>query len=296
MNGFIIVDKPQNYTSRDIVNIVSKKLNTRKIGHTGTLDPIATGVLVLCIGGTTNLAEIMTSDEKEYIAEITLGYETDTLDSTGKILNKNYTYKSKEEIINALKKYNTEYMQQVPLYSAVKVNGERLYDYAFNNETPKEIPSRLVNIKKLELISDIEYTKDTIIFKIRCVVSKGTYIRSLIRDIAKELNTIGVMSSLRRTRQGNFKIEDAITISDINNGNIKIHDIMEALTKYKTYEMDENLYFKVKNGSPLENIYIKDDDYVLFTYNKKPIYLYKKSTEDKTIIKPWKIFNYNITR
>ena len=104
MNGFIIVDKPQNYTSRDIVNIVSKKLNTRKIGHTGTLDPIATGVLVLCIGGTTNLVEIMTSDEKEYIAEITLGYETDTLDSTGKILNKNYTYKSKEEIINALKK------------------------------------------------------------------------------------------------------------------------------------------------------------------------------------------------
>ena len=296
MNGFIIVDKPQNYTSRDIVNIVSKKLNTRKIGHTGTLDPIATGVLVLCIGGTTNLVEIMTSDEKEYIAEITLGYETDTLDSTGKILNKNYTYKSKEEIINALKKYNTEYMQQVPLYSAVKVNGERLYDYAFNNETPKEIPSRLVNIKKLELISDIEYTKDTIIFKIRCVVSKGTYIRSLIRDIAKELNTIGVMSSLRRTRQGNFKIGDAITISDINNGNIKVHDIMEALTKYKTYEMDENLYFKVKNGSPLENIYIKDDDYVLFTYNKKPIYLYKKSTEDKTIIKPWKIFNYNITR
>ena len=296
MNGFIIVDKPQNYTSRDIVNIVSKKLNTRKIGHTGTLDPIATGVLVLCIGGTTNLVEIMTSNEKEYIAEITLGYETDTLDSTGKILNKNYTYKSKEEIINALKKYNTEYMQQVPLYSAVKVNGERLYDYAFNNETPKEIPSRLVNIKKLELISDIEYTKDTIIFKIRCVVSKGTYIRSLIRDIAKELNTIGVMSSLRRTRQGNFKIGDAITISDINNGNIKIHDIMEALTKYKTYEMDENLYFKVKNGSPLENIYIKDDDYVLFTYNKKPIYLYKKSTEDKTIIKPWKIFNYNITR
>ena len=242
MNGFIIVDKPQNYTSRDIVNIVSKKLNTRKIGHTGTLDPIATGVLVLCIGGTTNLVEIMTSDEKEYIAEITLGYETDTLDSTGKILNKNYTYKSKEEIINALKKYNTEYMQQVPLYSAVKVNGERLYDYAFNNETPKEIPSRLVNIKKLELISDIEYTKDTIIFKIRCVVSKGTYIRSLIRDIAKELNTIGVMSSLRRTRQGNFKIGDAITISDINNGNIKVHDIMEALTKYKTYEMDENLY------------------------------------------------------
>lgn len=296
MNGFIIVDKPQNYTSRDIVNIVSKKLNTRKIGHTGTLDPIATGVLVLCIGGTTNLVEIMTSDEKEYIAEITLGYETDTLDSTGKILNKNYTYKSKEEIINALKKYNTEYIQQVPLYSAVKVNGERLYDYAFNNETPKEIPSRLVNIKKLELISDIEYTKDTIIFKIRCVVSKGTYIRSLTRDIAKELNTIGVMSSLRRTRQGNFKIEDAITISDINNGNIKVHDIMEALTKYKTYEMDENLYFKVKNGSPLENIYIKDDDYVLFTYNKKPIYLYKKSTEDKTIIKPWKIFNYNITR
>lgn len=296
MNGFIIVDKPQKYTSRDIVNIVSKKLNTRKIGHTGTLDPIATGVLVLCIGGTTNLVEIMTSDEKEYIAEITLGYETDTLDSTGKILNKNYTYKSKEEIINALKKYNTEYMQQVPLYSAVKVNGERLYDYAFNNENPKEIPFRLVNIKKLELISDIEYTKDTIIFKIRCVVSKGTYIRSLIRDIAKELNTIGVMSSLRRTRQGNFKIEDAITISDINNGNIKVHDIMEALTKYKTYEMDENLYFKVKNGSPLENIYIKDDDYVLFTYNKKPIYLYKKSTEDKTIIKPWKIFNYNITR
>ena len=289
MHGILIIDKEKGYTSRDVVNIVSKKLNTRKIGHTGTLDPIATGVLVLCIGDATKVVELLTSDDKEYIAEVTLGIETNTLDITGEVINKIDKYISKEEIKKVLENYNKEYMQEVPLYSAIRVNGERLYDYAFDNVKekvlPDELPKRKVKIENIKLVSDIEYIDSLIKFSFSCKVSKGTYIRSLIRDIAHSLNTIGVMSNLRRTRQGNFKIEDAIKIDELKE-NIKLTKMIDVLTKYKRIDMDSNLYFKVNNGQVLENRY--DEDEILFVYNNEPIFLYKKDEKDSSKIRPWK--------
>ena len=166
MNGILLVNKEKNYTSRDIVNIVSKKLKTRKVGHTGTLDPLATGVLVLCIGNATKLVEILTSTEKEYEAEIILGIKTDTLDITGNILKEENTFKTKEEIESVLQKMTKKYEQTVPIYSAVKINGKKLYEYARNNEEI-ELPKRMVEIKKLELINDIKYIEGKTIFKIR---------------------------------------------------------------------------------------------------------------------------------
>lgn len=287
MNGIVLINKEKNCTSRDVVNQVSKILKTKKIGHTGTLDPIATGVLVLCIGKATKLVEVITSYDKEYEAEVILGIKTDTKDITGKILKEEKAIISKENIEECLKKMIGTYNQTVPIYSAVKINGKKLYEYARNNEEI-ELPKRKVTIKELKLISDITYEKEKTKFKIKCHVSKGTYIRSLIEDIATNLNTIGTMKNLKRTKQGNFQIANANTIQDIENNKFKIYPIEEILEKFYKIEMTDDLYFKIKNGSIIKNNY--NHDIVAFTKNDKVIAIYKEYSKDKTLLKPWKMF------
>ena len=287
MNGIVLINKEKNCTSRDVVNQVSKILKTKKIGHTGTLDPIATGVLVLCIGKATKLVEVITSYDKEYEAEVILGIKTDTKDITGKILKEEKAIISKENIEECLKKMIGTYNQTVPIYSAVKINGKKLYEYARNNEEI-ELPKRKVTIKELKLISDITYEKEKTKFKIKCHVSKGTYIRSLIEDIATNLNTIGTMENLKRTKQGNFQIASANTIQDIENNKFKIYSIEEILEKFYKIEMTDDLYFKIKNGSIIKNNY--NHDIVAFTKNDKVIAIYKEYSKDKTLLKPWKMF------
>jgi tRNA pseudouridine55 synthase len=287
MDGIVLINKEKNCTSRDVVNQVSKILKTKKIGHTGTLDPIATGVLVLCIGKATKLVEVITSYDKEYEAEVILGIKTDTKDITGKILKEEKAIISKENIEECLKKMIGTYNQTVPIYSAVKINGKKLYEYARNNEEI-ELPKRKVTIKELKLISDITYEKEKTKFKIKCHVSKGTYIRSLIEDIATNLNTIGTMENLKRTKQGNFQIASANTIQDIENNKFKIYSIEEILEKFYKIEMTDDLYFKIKNGSIIKNNY--NHDIVAFTKNDKVIAIYKEYSKDKTLLKPWKMF------
>lgn len=287
MDGIVLINKEKNCTSRDVVNQVSKILKTKKIGHTGTLDPIATGVLVLCIGKATKLVEVITSYDKEYEAEVILGIKTDTKDITGEILKEEKAIISKENIEECLKKMIGTYNQTVPIYSAVKINGKKLYEYARNNEEI-ELPKRKVTIKELKLISDITYEKEKTKFKIKCHVSKGTYIRSLIEDIATNLNTIGTMENLKRTKQGNFQIASANTIQDIENNKFKIYPIEEILEKFYKIEMTDDLYFKIKNGSIIKNNY--NHDIVAFTKNDKVIAIYKEYSKDKTLLKPWKMF------
>lgn len=287
MDGIVLINKEKNCTSRDVVNQVSKILKTKKIGHTGTLDPIATGVLVLCIGKATKLVEVITSYDKEYEAEVILGIKTDTKDITGKILKEEKAIISKENIEECLKKMIGTYNQTVPIYSAVKINGKKLYEYARNNEEI-ELPKRKVTIKELKLISDITYEKEKTKFKIKCHVSKGTYIRSLIEDIATNLNTIGTMENLKRTKQGNFQIANANTIQDIKNNKFKIYPIEEILEKFYKIEMTDDLYFKIKNGSIIKNNY--NHDIVVFTKNDKIVAIYKEYSKDKTLLKPWKMF------
>ncbi len=146
MNGFLIINKPVGYTSRDVVNIVGKSLKTKKVGHTGTLDPIASGVLVICIGRYTKLVDHLTSLEKEYIAEIKLGVMTDTLDITGNILEEKDFNLTKEQITETLKKFIGKYKMEVPIYSAIKVKGKKLYEYARKN-IEVELPVKEVDIK-----------------------------------------------------------------------------------------------------------------------------------------------------
>ena len=283
MNGVLIVDKPKDYTSRDVVNIVSKVVGTKKVGHTGTLDPIATGILIICIGSATKLVELLTSKEKEYIAEITLGIETDTLDITGNILKEEKVNVSVDEIDKTLKNMIGFYDQEVPIYSAVKINGRKLYEYARNNEEVI-LPKRKVEIKELERISDVIYKDNKVIFSIKTTVSKGTYIRSLIKDISLKLNTIGVMSELRRTKQGIFDLNSSNTIDDIKNNNIKLLTIEEALKDIYTVEVSDELAFKIKNGVKIKDYYNKD--LVLFKNNNNIIALYQK---DGDILKVYKI-------
>ena len=262
-NGLLIINKPVGYTSRDIVNIISKKLKTKKVGHTGTLDPLASGVLVITIGRYTKLGEILTSLDKEYISEIKLGIKTDTLDITGNILEKKDFNLQKEDIEKVFKKFVGKYKMEVPIYSAIKINGKKLYEYARNNEEV-ELPIKTVEIKELELI---DYKEG--IIKFRTKVEKGTYIRSLIRDICKELNTIGTMNSLIRTKQGNFLIENAQELED-NYNLLKITDVLNI----KTYNLNDKEYQKVINGNSL--VLNSNEEQLLLEYNNEEIAIYNK--------------------
>lgn len=291
MNGILLVNKKENWTSRDVVNRVGKILGTKKVGHTGTLDPLATGVLVLCIESATKLNEILTSTYKEYEAEITLGLLTDTLDITGNELKEEKVKVNKEQILEALNKMTGKYVQEVPIYSAVKVNGRKLYEYARAGESV-ELPKREVDIKELELIGNIKYTDNKTIFNIRCLVSKGTYIRALVNDIANSLNTIGVMSKLTRTKQGKFKLENCYKIEDIESGNYKLISIAEALNNFPKVVVDGYLENLIKNGAVINDEW-KQEHILFIDKNNCLLALYKSYDKDKTKLKPWKMFNNN---
>lgn len=257
MNGVIIVDKDKGYTSRDVVNKVGKILGTKKIGHTGTLDPIATGVLVLPIGKALKISELMVSKDKEYIARVIIGYETDTLDVTGtKIYDKKIEL-TRDRVLNVLDRFKGKIKQQVPKYASVKVNGKKLYEYA-RKGIDVELPIRDVIIYELELISDIEEVNGYYEFDIRVLVSKGTYIRSLIRDIGYSLGSYGTMMELRRIKQGNFTIDMAYKISDIEKGNYKLLAIDEVLRDLPQVVVDDELLFKIKNGVVLDKFFNSD--------------------------------------
>ena len=287
MNGVLIIDKEKDITSRDAVNKIQKKFNERKVGHTGTLDPIATGVLVICVGSATKLVELLTHQDKEYIGECTLGIKTDTLDITGNILEERDVHKTKKEIVDVLNSFKGEYNQEVPLYSSVKINGKKLCEYARNN-IEVNLPKRLVKIKSIELL-DIKYENNKTIFKFKCKVSKGTYIRSLIKDISDRLNTIGTMSDLRRTKVGKFDIKDAKPIDKITKDDlINIIDVLDI----KKVNIEDTNRKLILNGSIIDNIYETDE--VLFIHNNEAIALYKEYEKDKTKLKPYKMFKGGI--
>lgn len=288
MNGIIIVNKPYGYTSRDVVNILCKKFKTKRIGHTGTLDPIATGVLILCIGSATKLVEALTSDDKEYIATVELGTLTDTLDNTGNVIKEEKINVDVNQIKKALEKMQGVYEQEVPIYSAVKINGKKLYEYA-REGIKVDLPKRTVNIKSLELINNIKYENNKTTFQIRCHVSKGTYIRSLVNDIAHELGTVGTMTSLNRVKQGIFNISDAYTLENIENDNYKLLSIKEALSNVKQVIVSGEELFKIKNGTRLENIYHSDKVLFLDEFDNE-IALYKTLDNDDKILKVYKMF------
>ena len=282
MDGIIVINKSKGITSREVVNKVCKLLNTKKVGHTGTLDPIATGVLVLCVGKATKLVETLTSNDKEYVATVKLGILTDTLDTDGTIIEKKCVNLDKDKLVNVLNSFIGTYNQEVPIYSAVKVNGKKLYEYA---RAKKEVtlPKRMVEIKKIKLI---EFGNDY--YKFKVTVSKGTYIRSLIKDINDKLGIIGVMSDLVRTKQGKFSINNSYTLENMENNNYNVLTITDVLKDENCVIISNTLFEKVKNGALINNEY--NTSMVTFIYNDSVIAIYKIYDKDKSKLKPYKMF------
>ena len=279
MDAILLVNKDKDMTSRDVVNKLIKVFNTKRIGHTGTLDPIATGVLVVCIGKYTKLCDLLTSTYKEYIATIKLGIKTDTSDITGTIVEQKDYQVDKDKINEVLKTFLGKSTQQVPIYSAVKINGKKLYEYA-REGIEIELPTREIDIKDIELL---DYKDDEIVFK--TTVSKGTYIRSLIEDICTKLGTVGTMSSLIRTKQGKFNIEDSYTLEDIEKGNYKVLSLEEVLNDLETIDIDDNLAKLVNNGAIINKTF--KSNICLMKHNNEILAIYKTYDKDKGKAKPY---------
>lgn len=243
MNGVLFINKPKGITSRDVVNQISRIYGMKKVGHTGTLDPMATGVLIVCLGSYTKLVNLLTNTYKEYIADMKFGVRTDTGDTTGTILENKEIDFSYEQLKHVMETFPREYIQTVPKYSAVKVNGKKLYEYAREGKDIP-LPERHVVIKELELL---EYQEG--IARFRCVVSKGTYIRSFIEDIAKRLEAVATMSDLIRTKQGDVFLDECLSLESITKDTpLKTID---ELFSYPKVEICDSDYKKVLNGNPL---------------------------------------------
>ena len=278
MNGVIVVNKSKGITSRDVVNKLVKVFGTKSIGHIGTLDPMATGVLVCLIGKYTKLGSIMVNHDKEYIATFKLNVLSDTLDSEGKVLDTADKKISLEDMNGAIEHFNgLTYMQEVPIYSAVKVNGKKLYDYARSKEDVI-LPKKEVTIYKLELVSFGDEVK------IKCKVSKGTYIRALIRDICAYLGTYGVMTDLVRTKLGDYDISDAYSLDEISDGTYKLYSLEDIFDLDVRYINDDN-HKQIYNGNIVKD---KNSNYILYKEGDKAVAFYTRINEEE--LKPLIIF------
>lgn len=275
----LYINKEKGKTSFDMVHEISNLFGIKKVGHTGTLDPLAEGVLLVTVGQATKIAELLTAEDKEYEAGALLGVSTDTLDITGNII-KSKPVVEPLHLEQVLKGFQKTYLQEVPIYSAVKVQGKKLYEYARNNQQV-ELPKKEVTIKKIELLAN---DKNTFIFK--ALVTKGCYIRSLIADIGKELNTYATMTTLTRTKQGPVSIIETNTLAELKQGKIKFHSI-EEVVGFPTIEVSSELEDKIKCGIPLENTFAIENK-VLFKNSSNQIlgiYEYKNGK-----LRTWKNF------
>lgn len=285
MHGLIIVNKEKDWTSRDVVNKVCKIFNIPKAGHTGTLDPLATGVLVVAVGEGVKLVDFLTNETKEYVAEVECGISTDTLDVLGNILEEQKDFiLEKEKVEEVLNSFLGKSIQEVPLYSSIRVDGKRLYEYARNGEEV-ELPKREIEIFNIELLDIKEKS-----FSFKVKVSKGTYIRSLIRDIGIKLNVLCTMKNLTRTKQGIYSIENSNTLEEIENGHYRLISFYEVLKDEPMVEVDEFIENKVRNGRILENRY-SYDKFIYINKNKEVLAIYEKYDADPTKVKPIKVFN-----
>lgn len=255
LNGILNILKPPGMTSHDVVSVVRKKLNMKKVGHTGTLDPNAAGVLPICIGQATKISQFLLDGKKKYRAELTLGIETNTEDMDGEVLHQREVTSTPEEIREAIFSFIGEYKQIPPMYSAIKINGKKLYELA-RQGMEVERAERAVTIYHIEII---EIFKEKVIFDVLC--SKGTYIRTLCKDIGKTLGCGGVMSFLLRTESSDFSLDTAITIEELQ-ALENVEDIllpMDYPLQHMPKAIVKSSYSKqVLNGNRIYSNYLMD--------------------------------------
>ncbi|WP_096154596.1 MULTISPECIES: tRNA pseudouridine(55) synthase TruB [Bacillus] len=300
MNGVLVLNKPKGLTSHDCVFKIRKILKTKKVGHTGTLDPEVTGVLPICIGNATKLVEFLTAEKKTYIADITIGFSTTTEDQTGETVEKNEISEviKVANIQDVLTKLTGEIKQTPPMYSAVKVNGKKLYEYA-RAGVEVERPTRTVTIHEIKLLQaeELYEPQDTITFTIQVTCSKGTYVRTLAVAIGELLGYPAHMSKLQRTASGKFSLEESITLeklqqlSEENRVNEILIPMENALSGLPTLEINDTLAEKVLNGALLPLPEIPFDELLAVMHNHKCIAIYMKHPTKKGLMKPKKVFN-----
>lgn len=252
MNGVLLLNKPRGMTSHDCVMKIRRLLGTKKVGHTGTLDPDVDGVLPICVGSATKLVQFLTAQTKEYIGEVTIGYSTTTEDATGALLERlpvSATFSS-EQIDSVLREMIGTSEQVPPMYSAVKVDGKKLYEYA-RAGLEVERPQRVVTIFKLERISEIIHTDELVKFRFKVRGSKGIFIRTVAVTIGEKLGYPAHMSDLTRIASGNFKLTDCVTFKDIEKDDFDLLTIDVALADFPTVKVDTWIEKLIRNGVKL---------------------------------------------
>lgn len=246
MNGIVIVDKPQGWTSQDVTARLRRVFSTRRIGHGGTLDPMATGVLPVFVGRATRAVEFFEHAEKTYEATLRLGMKTDTQDITGTVLEERPVTVTEQDILNVLPAFRGEILQIPPMYSALKVNGQKLYDLARKGKEVERQP-RPITIHELELL---HFDGQDARIRVRC--SKGTYIRTLCEDMGEKLGCLGCMAALRRTRAGEYTIEKAVplqTLLDAENPEQYLLSMDSPFLGYPAVTLSENQEKRCRNGN-----------------------------------------------
>lgn len=302
MDGILAIHKEVGMTSHDVVFKLRKILKTKKVGHTGTLDPEVSGVLPICVGKATRVSDYVMESGKSYRAEVTIGMSTTTEDQTGEIVDQKRVDQNlwdKDEIIATLKQLEGDIEQIPPMYSAVKVNGKKLYEYARQN-IEVERPVRRVHINSIDLISDIIYENDTCKFEIEVECGKGTYIRTLATQIGALLNYPAHMSHLIRLKSGGFSLEQAIKLDDLREivEQDKLQDVilpleygLNGLTKVTVH--DKDIVTRIQNGQKIEKSLIdesKHDGEFVVWYKDKAIAIMDTYDKNETLYKPKKVF------
>ena len=276
MNGYLLIDKSKDWTSRDVCNKVQHFFHEKKVGHSGTLDPFATGLLIVCLGSATKTIPLWEEADKEYIAELKLGNKTDTGDSTGNIIGNgplgNISIKMIKEVFLSLL---GESEQIPPMTSAVHVNGRKLYTY-FHQGQEIERKTRKINIKSCDLLS---FSDNIIVF--RCRVSKGTYLRTLGETIAEKLGTVGYLNNLRRIKIGEVGLDKSITLDQLTEQSIiSIEDMLKNLIPFVT--LTDSDAKKAINGMKINfgNLSKSYDKILLVDQSQKALAIYTRQDED----------------
>ncbi len=283
MFGFININKPGGMTSHDVVSKLRKISKIKQIGHTGTLDPMATGVLPVAIGKASRLIEFLTED-KGYIAKLQFGKISDTYDIEGAVENYSDKKVTQQQVQAGLQKFSGKIEQIPPVYSAVHYKGKRLYELARQGQIPEDIPSRTVFINELKLLEFKEEEEQTALLKIEC--SKGTYIRSIINDLGMELGCGAVMTELKRTKSGLFTIDNAIALdmlTDREDVEKYLINPVEVLS-YKCYELTEFEYQKIIHGQSLLTKQFDDNEYVLLVFDNNLCAISQKDDKSQKLI------------
>jgi tRNA pseudouridine55 synthase len=304
VDGILLLNKPKGMTSHDCVFKVRKLVKMKKVGHTGTLDPDVSGVLPICLGRATKIVEYVTAANKTYEGEVKIGFSTTTEDASGEVVEEKRVDRdiTKDEVLNVLHSLTGEIIQTPPMYSAVKVNGKRLYEYARQGMVI-ERPSRKITIHKLELLSDIVQTNHTVSFRFRVTCSKGTYVRTLAVQIGEKLGYPSHMSDLIRISSGEFKLQQCMTLEElesiVKNGHIQEHllSIEDALSHLPKLIINDKVAEKVKNGSvlpvPQELNNIQVGEPIATLHNGDILAIYQRHPEKPNLIKPIKVLVNN---